>query len=140
GLIKSGTVNTQMVMNIDFAPTFLELTGLSVPEDMQGRSFASMLRGETPRNWRASMYYRYYHYPADHRVQPHYGVRTYRYKLIHFNKLDEWEMYDLQKDPYEMNNIYSDSSQAQLATQLKLELARLKIEVDDRDQFADILD
>jgi hypothetical protein len=99
-----------------------------------------MLRGETSRNWRNSMYYRYYHYPADHRVQPHYGVRTYRHKLIHFNKLDEWEMYDLQTDPYETNNIYGRPAHAGLVSQLKLELARLKVELDDRDQFADILD
>ncbi len=98
-VIKPATINTQMVLNVDFAPTFLELAGVEVPADMQGRSFAAMLRGETPRNWRNSMYYRYYHYPADHRVQPHDGVRTHRHKLIHFSKLDEWELYDLQADP-----------------------------------------
>ena len=139
-VIKPATVNTQMVLNVDFAPTFLELAGLDIPSDMQGRSFASMLRGETPRNWRNSMYYRYYHYPADHRVQPHYGVRTHRHKLIHFNKLDEWELYDLDADPYETNNVYSDSAQAKVVSHLKLEMARLKVELDDRDQFAEILD
>jgi arylsulfatase A-like enzyme len=140
GFIKPGTVNTQMVLNVDFAPTFLELAGAPIPSDMQGRSFASMLRGETPAQWRHSMYYRYYHYPSDHRVQPHYGVRTHRHKLIHFNKLDEWELYDLQADPYETNNIYSAPAQAGIVSHLKLELARLKVELDDRDQFADILD
>jgi arylsulfatase A-like enzyme len=140
GVTAPGTVNTQMVLNVDFAPTFLELAGLPVPKDMQGRSFAPMLRGETPVNWRSSMYYRYYHYPADHRVQPHLGVRTHQYKLIHFNKLDQWELYDLQSDPYETNNLYTTVAHAPIVFQLKLELARLKVELDDRDQFSDLLD
>ena len=139
-LIHPGTVNTQMVLNVDFAPTFLELAGVRAPSDMQGRSFAPMLEGRMPRGWRTSMYYRYYHYPGDHRVQAHYGVRTHRHKLIHFNNLDEWELYDLQTDPHEMHNVYSDPAQARTIARLKKELTRLRKELDDRDQFADVLD
>ena len=139
GRIKAGSLDSNMVLNVDFAPTLLELAGLPVPGDMQGRSFAPLLRGERPKDWRTSMYYRYYHYPGDHQVQPHLGVRTGRYKLIHFNKLDEWEMYDLAKDPGEMKNLYAEPASAGTVAQLKAELARLRKELDDRDQFADEL-
>lgn len=138
GTIKSGSVSDAMVLNVDFAPTLLELAGLPAPADMQGRSMAPLLRGRKPSNWRTSMYYRYYHYPKDHRVQPHYGVRTERYKLIYFDRLDEWELYDLKKDPHETNNLYASS--ARLAKKLKTELFRLKTELKDTDQFATVLD
>jgi arylsulfatase A-like enzyme len=85
------------------------------------------------------MYYRYYHYPMHHRVQPHYGVRTERYKLIYFNKLDQWELYDLKQDPHELHNVYSDPAQGETVKQLKTELYRLKKELKDNDQFADKL-
>ncbi len=140
GTTKAGTVNDAMVMNLDFAPTFLDLAGVPVPPDMQGRSLAPLLRGEQPKDWRTSMYYRYYHYPQDHRVQPHYGVRTERYKLIYFNRLDEWELYDLDKDRYEMHNVYADPAYAETVKNLKTELFRLKKEVKDEDQYADQLD
>jgi hypothetical protein len=139
GRIEAGSLNSNMVLNVDFAPTLLELAGLPVPDFMQGRSFAPILRGATPKDWRTSMYYRYYHYPADHQVQPHLGVRTERYKLIHFNKIDEWELYDLWSDPREMKNLYSDPGRAGVVAELKAELARLRRELDDRDQFADEL-
>lgn len=138
GVIKPGSLNDAMILNVDFAPTLLDLAGVSVPADMQGRSIAPLLRGRKPRNWRTSMYYRYYHYPKDHRVQPHYGVRTARHKLIYFDKLDEWELYDLRKDPFETNNIYATS--AKLAKDLKAEMFRLKKELKDEDQFATVLD
>lgn len=137
GRIKPGTVNDRMVLNVDFAPTFLEFAGLSVPQDIQGRSILSLLEGRNPRGWRASMYYRYYHYPADHRVQPHYGIRTERYKLIYFNRIDEWELFDLKKDPQEMNNVYAKPTYAERIKQLKGELVRLKKELRDENQFAD---
>lgn len=135
--IKPGTVNDHMVLNVDFAPTLLDCTGHAVPADMQGRSFKAMLFGQTPKDWRTSMYYRYYHYPRHHRVQPHYGVRTERYKLIYFNKLDAWELYDLVKDPHEINNVYADPAYADRARELKAELNRLRKELNDEDQFAD---
>lgn len=137
--IKAGSVNDRMVLNIDFAPTLIAAAGQKVPDDMQGRSFLPLWRGETPENWRTSMYYRYYHYPMHHRVQPHYGVRTERYKLIYFNKLDQWELFDLEKDPREMKNVYNDPAYAEMMTKLKAELARLKKEVKDNDRFADKL-
>jgi arylsulfatase A-like enzyme len=140
GHVPAGRVNSNMVLNVDFAPTFLELAGLAAPADVQGRSLAPLLRGAAPSDWRTTMYYRYYHYPRDHRVQPHYGVRTERHKLIYFNQLDEWELYDLERDPYETNNIYAAPASAGLVAELKRELARLRRELDDRDQFADLLD
>jgi arylsulfatase A-like enzyme len=109
-----------------------------VPADMQGRSFLSVLQGRTPKDWRTSMYYRYYH-PGHHNVAAHYGIRTERYKLIYFNKLDQWELYDLQTDPREMRNVYADPAHAATVKRLKAELARLKAEVKDSDRFADSL-
>jgi len=140
GHIRAGSSNEAMVLNVDFAPTLLELAGLPVPADMQGRSFAPMLRGERPADWRTSMYYRYYHYPAHHRVQPHYGVRTERHKLIYFDKLDAWELFDLAKDPHELKNVYDDPEYTGTRADLKAELARLRKELDDRDQFVNQLD
>lgn len=139
GRIKPGSKNDAMVMNIDFAPTLLEAAGAPVPADMQGRSFLAALEGRRLKNWRTSIYYRYYHYPGDHQVQPHYGVRTDRYKLIHYNKLNEWELYDLKKDPRELKNLYNDPSHARTVRDLKAELTRLRTELDDRDQFAEEL-
>ena len=140
GMIKPGSVNDDMILNVDFAPTLLDLAGAKIPAEMQGRSIAPLLRGKTPSNWRTSMYYRYYHYPQHHRVQPHYGVRTERHKLIYFNRLNEWELYDLKKDPYETNNVYSLPGSASLVKRLKSELSRLKKDLKDEDQFVNELD
>src|SRR5262249_38316052 len=96
--VHAGTASFAMVLNVDFAPTLLAAAGVRIPADMQGRSIFPILEGNKPADWRTSMYYRYYHYPQHHRVQPHYGVRTRRYKLIYFNKLDQWELFDLEKD------------------------------------------
>lgn len=136
--IKPGSVSSGIVLNLDFAPTLLDAAGAKIPADMQGRSFLPLLRGKQPKDWRTSMYYRYYH-PAHHNVAAHYGVRTTRYKLIYFNKLNQWELYDLQKDPREMKNVYSAPSYAKIVEQLKKELTRLKKEFKDDDQFADKL-
>jgi arylsulfatase A-like enzyme len=135
GVIKPGSVSDAMVLNVDFAPMMLEAAGQKVPSDMQGRSFLPTLKGETPKDWRTSMYYRYYHYPMHHRVQPHYGVRTDRYKLIYFNKIKEWELYDLEKDPKEMKNLIGDASLTETIKKLKDEMYRLKKELKDEDQF-----
>jgi len=137
GKIKPGTVNDGMILNVDFAPTFLEYTGLPVPSDIQGCSFLPLLSGKHPRNWRTSMYYRYYHYPGDHQVQQHYGVRTERYKLIYFHRLDQWELFDLRKDPHELKNVYADRSYAGTVRKLKAELVRLRTELNDHDQYVD---
>ncbi len=136
GHIKSGTVNDGMILNVDFAPTLMEFAGLPIPSDIQGHSFTPLLRGKKPKDWRTAMYYRYYHYPQDHRVQPHYGIRTDRYKLIYFNKIDQWELFDLRKDPRELNNDYAAPAYSKTAQKLKNDLYRLKKEVKDEDQFA----
>ena len=136
--IKAGSVNKNMILNLDFAPTFLDVAGAKIPADMQGRSILPLLLGKTPPGWRTSMYYRYYH-PGHHNVAAHYGVRTTRYKLIYFHKLNQWELYDLQKDPGEMRNVYSEPSSAKTLESLKKELDRLKKEMKDDDQFANNL-
>jgi arylsulfatase A-like enzyme len=136
--IKAGAVNEAMILNVDFAPTFLQYAGLKSPSEVQGRSLVPVLEGRTPRDWRSSMYYRYYHYPADHRVQPHYGVRTDRYKLIYFNRINQWELFDLQKDPHELRNVYNDDAYATTKKKLTDELYRLKESLNDHEQFSNI--
>jgi arylsulfatase A-like enzyme len=138
GKIKPGSVSKGMTLNVDFAPTLLDAAGVKAPADMQGRSFLPLLEGKTPRDWRTAMYYRYYH-PLHHNVAAHYGIRTDRYKLIYFNKLNQWELYDLRKDPLEMRNVYGDPSYAKILEGLKKELLRLKKEFKDDDQFANEL-
>lgn len=135
GVVRAGSSSDAMVLNVDFAPTLLAAAGQAVPADMQGRSFLPILRGHTPADWRTSMYYRYYHYPQDHRVQPHYGVRTRQHKLIYFSKIDQWELFDLEKDSHELKNVYADPSYAGVVQRLKAEMARLKKELRDENQF-----
>lgn len=137
GRIRPGSTSDAMILNVDFMPTLLAAAGLEVPGDVQGRSFLPILDGRRPADWRTSMYYRYYHYPQHHRVQPHYGVRTERYKLIYFNRLNQWELYDLQSDPNELHNLYHSPAHTEIVRQLKAELERLRRELRDQDQFAD---
>lgn len=136
GVIKPGGVSDALALNLDFPETFLELAGLTPPRDMQGRSLAPFLRGEPARNWRTSFYYRYYHDPGDHNTRAHYGVRTETEKLIYYWKKDQWECFDLAKDPQELKNVYTDPAYAKTVGRLKQELVRLKKEVKDEDQFA----
>jgi len=136
GVIKPGTHSDAMALNVDFAPTFLEAAGLPVPPEMQGRSLVPVLRGQVPRDWRTSMYYRYYHDPGDHNTRAHYGVRTRTHKLVYYWKKDQWELFDLVHDPSEMNNLYGQPGHDELTKTLKAELARLKAAVKDDDQFA----
>ena len=110
--VRPGIVPEQLVANIDLAPTFLDLAGLPVPEWMQGRSIAPLLRGEQPSDWRTSIYYRYYHDPGHHNTAAHLGVRTATHKLIHYWKLNEYEMFDLIRDPAEQHNLLFDKSEA----------------------------
>lgn len=124
--IKPGTVIDKLVQNLDYAPTLLDYAGIEAPEAMQGKSFRRLVSGETD-EWRDAVYYTYYEYPAEHMVKRHYGVSTERYKLIHFYyDIDEWEMYDLEKDPQEMRNIYNDPEykDVQIAMHKKLEEVR----------------
>ena len=131
GVVKPGTTTANIVSNVDFAESFLDAAGLPIPADMQGRSLVPLLRGQTPPDWRSSFYYQYFEYPVWHHVHPHHGVVTDRYKLIHFDKpdLDEWELFDLQKDPQELRNVYSDPAYAIVVADLKRELNRLRTEL-----------
>jgi arylsulfatase A-like enzyme len=126
GHAKPESTSEAMVMNLDFAQTFLDIAGIEQPDDMQGRSMKPILEGETPGDWRKSVYYRYYELPGPHSVQKHYGVRTERHKLIHFHEIDEWELYDLEKDPDELQNVYDDPAYAEVIPELKAELKRLQ--------------
>lgn len=129
--IKPGTVNTDLVMNLDFAETFLAVAGAPIPDDMQGKSLLPVLEGKTPDDWRKSVYYHYYEFPQPHHVHPHYGVRTERYKLIHFYDLKEWELYDLEKDPQELQSRYDDPTYADIVKELKTELETLRKQYKD---------
>ena len=134
--IKPGTRSDTLALNIDFAPTFLDVAGLPISAGMQGRSLQPVLRGRTPSDWRTSMYYRYYHDPGDHNTRAHYGVRTRTHKLIYFWKKEQWELFDLINDPHELHNLYGQPGQEQLTSTLKTELSRLKRQVRDDDQLA----
>jgi arylsulfatase A-like enzyme len=126
---------SDMVLNLDYAPTFLDYAGCPVPAEMQGRSLRGVLRGRTPGDWRRSVYYHYFEYPAVHSVKRHFGVRTDRYKLIHFYyDIDAWEMYDLEKDPRELRNVYADPAYAGPRRRLEAELARLRSLYRDTDE------
>ncbi|NNF02829.1 MAG: DUF4976 domain-containing protein, partial [Rhodothermales bacterium] len=124
--VEPGSRSPRMVSNLDFAPTFLDLAGASVPQRMQGRSMRTLLEEGDDPDWRDSFYYHYYEYPGSHCVRRHYGVRTERYKLIHFYELGEWEMYDLESDPLEINSVYEDAGYADIRTGLERELAELR--------------
>ncbi|MDO5524014.1 MAG: DUF4976 domain-containing protein, partial [Bacteroidia bacterium] len=129
----------QLVQNIDFAPTMLEIAGAEIPSDIQGVSLLPLLKDEkAPKDWRKSLYYHYYEYPGEHAVKRHYGVRTERYKLIHFyDDIDEWELFDLQTDPMEMNNLYGKPGYENIAQEMRAELKRLQEQYDDpiREKF-----
>ena len=131
GMERRGDI-TEMVQNIDYAPTFLEIAGIEKPADMQGVSLLPLLKGEAPENWRDALYYHFYEYPAEHSVKRHYGVRDSRYKLIHFyNDIDQWELYDLATDPHEMHNIYGAEGTDSITTVMKEKLKALQEQYDD---------
>ena len=128
---KKGDV-AQLVQNIDYGPTFLDLAGVEVPEEMHGESFLPLLKGEKPQQWRDALYYHFYEYPAEHYVKRHYGVRDGRYKLIHFyNDIDTWELYDLKKDPNELNNLYGQPGTERITKRMMQKLAALQEQYDD---------
>lgn len=144
---NAGSVNRDIGLNVDFAPTFLDYAGVAISPDIQGRSLRPLLEGKTPSDWRRSMYYRYWMHRPHFNIAAHYGVRTDRYKLIFYYGLPldaagarpeptppEWELFDLQKDPHEMNNIYADPAYADVVADLKQELLRLKDELGDTDE------
>ena len=133
-VVEPETSSDGMILNIDFAPTMLEAVGLGNLPEAQGRSFLSLLKGEIPDDWRKSMYYRYYF--SHFETEPHLGIRTHQHKLIHYDRIDQWELYDLWEDPSEMLNLYGDPDQQILIKQLKDQIKRLQLELGD-DPFDD---
>ncbi|MCH8243793.1 MAG: DUF4976 domain-containing protein, partial [Planctomycetes bacterium] len=141
GVAEAGAVNSDLVSNVDFAETFLDIAGLSnrIPADMQGRSFMPILQGQKPDDWRRSFYYHYYEFPGAHSVAKHFGVRTETHKLIHYYRLGEWELFDLAKDPDELKSVYDDPAYAAVRDSLKKELVRLQKEVDEPNPEAPVI-
>ena len=134
--IPAGSVSQALAMNIDLAPTFIDMAGLPVPEDIQGRSLKPVFDngGKVPEGWREGVYYHYYEYPSWHSVKRHYGIRTADYKLIHFyNDVDEWELYDMRRDPREMRNVYNDPAYAEVRADMHRRLEELQRECRDTD-------
>jgi len=125
GVTRPGSVNTDLVQNLDYAETFLEMAEANVPADMQGQSLVPLLKGSKPK-WRDSLYYHYFEFPSYHMVAKHFGIRTSRYKLIRFYQFDEWEFYDLKQDPDELSNRYGDPKHAETIARLKRQLADLR--------------
>lgn len=139
GVVTPGTRISEATLNIDWAPTLLEIAGAPVPEEVQGQSFLPLLRGETA-TWRDAVYYHYYEYPQPHRVMPHFGIRTERYKLVRFyGERDFWELFDLAEDPHELRNLHATQGNAGLVKQLTEQLLELIDRYDDTDA-ARILD
>ncbi|MEN8794679.1 MAG: sulfatase/phosphatase domain-containing protein, partial [Flavobacteriales bacterium] len=131
--IKAKSVNNDLVQNIDFAPTVLEVAGVKIPKDMQGQSLVPLFINKDT-NWRESLYYHYYEYPGIHMVKRHYGIRTKRYKLIHFYyDIESWEMYDLETDPKELNNLYGNSNYRKVQKELHRNLEELRLKYKDSD-------
>ena len=129
--IRKGKIE-QLVQNIDFAPTFLELAGVPIPAEMQGVSLLPLLEGQETDDWRESIYYHYYEYPGPHSVKRHYGIRTERYKLIHFyNNIDQWELYDLEEDPTEINNLFGEEAYEELTEDLFMQMIALQKQYND---------
>ncbi len=124
--VEPGTVSNELVQNLDFAPTFLDLAGVSIPDDVQGRSLVPLLKGEEPTDWRESIYYHYYEQPSEHNVPRHFGVRTARHKLIRYYEIGEGELFDLEEDPHELRSVYDDEAYAEVRKQLEAELSRLQ--------------
>ncbi|MEO0415639.1 MAG: sulfatase [Verrucomicrobiota bacterium] len=131
GVTEPGSRNTDLVQNLDYAETFLEIAGAEIPDDMQGKSLVPLLKGETPDDWRESVYYHYYEYPSYHQVPKHHGVRTQTHKLIYYYQFDEYEMFDLVNDPDELTNLYGDKAHQAKFEELKAELAKLVKQYDD---------
>ncbi len=132
GKIKPGTDLENMVMNLDFAPTFLDYAGVRIPTEMQGNSLRPLLEQNIFAKSRDSIYYHYFEFPAEHMVKRHYGIRTKEFKLIHFYyDIDSWELYDLRKDPDEMKNVYASPEYKETAAALKAKLYRLQKKYDD---------
>ena len=133
-VIKPGTHVNGFISNIDWAPTMLDIAGVKSADEIQGRSFLPLLKGQQPANWRKDVYYHYYEYPEPHHVSPHFGIRTRDYVLISFYKgVESWELFDLRKDPEELHNIYNDSKYKEIVSELKDRLKKLILQYDDKE-------
>ncbi|MDP9178870.1 MAG: sulfatase [Gemmatimonadota bacterium] len=126
GVVKPASSNTDLVMNLDLAETFLDIAGVWPPPTMQGTSIVPLLNGRTPKNWRDAIYYQYFEYPGWHAVRRQYGVRTKQHKLIHYYEIGEWELFDLTRDPEELRNVYGDRKYAPVVAQMKRKLDDLR--------------
>ena len=112
GVIQPGIRPQEMIQNIDYAPTFLEIAGINIPEDIQGKSLVPIFKGETPKDWRQDIYYAYYMNPGTHNVPRHDGVRTGRYKIFYLPQANEWQLFDLKEDPMELRSVHEDPAYA----------------------------
>ena len=143
--IEAGSINDDMILNLDFAQTFLDCTNVDQTDEMQGRSFRPLMNGKTIEDWRTSMYYRYWMHLAHHHVYAHYGLRTHDHKLIYYYadglgtpgsaddpKPPEWELFDLKKDPHEINSVYNNPDYSEIQAQLTSELYQLQSQFGDR--------
>jgi arylsulfatase A-like enzyme len=128
GVVPAGSIDRNLVMNLDLAQTLLDIGDVPAPAAMQGRSLVPLLRGRTPVDWRDAIYYQYFAYPDWHMVHRHYGVRTHRHKLIHYYELGEWELFDLALDPHELHSVYQDPRYARVRDGLKERLEQLRRE------------
>lgn len=137
GVVEPGSRSSALVQNVDMAPTFLSAAGVAVPEAMQGKSLVPLLKGEDGAEFRDAIYYHYYEYPEAHRVPEHFGVRTNRYKLIRYYTLNEWELFDLEKDPQELQSVYGDPAYADVRAGLERRLEELQQQYQDTDPTAD---
>jgi arylsulfatase A-like enzyme len=136
GVVEPGSVNDEMVQNLDFAQTLLDAAGIEAPDDMQGESLVPLLKGEDDRWDREEVYYHYYEYPAVHMVKRHYGIVTKEYKLAHFYyDIDEWELYDRKEDPLEMNNVFDDPNYADIRADLMVRLENLRKKYKDSEEL-----
>ena len=136
GVVKPGIRFTPFIQNIDYAATFVEIAGGKLPAGQHGRSFVPVLRGQTPADWRQSIYYHYY--DSGHGVAKHYGVRTGRYTLAHFYETNEWELFDNEKDPQQLRSVYADPAYARTVADTKAELKRLRALYQDSEAIAPV--
>ncbi len=136
--LKPGQTDNHLISNVDFAPTFLDFAGLKAPAEVQGHSFKDVIEGNKDAKWQDKVYFHYYEYPFWHHVQPHYGMRTRRYKIAHFYyNIDVWELYDMVKDPDELHNVIDDPAYADVAKKMKSELKQLMKDVGDTASLAE---
>jgi arylsulfatase A-like enzyme len=136
--IKAGALQTEMTQSIDYAPTMLDAAGIKVPVWMQGLSLVDLISGRQKKIPRKGLYYHFYEYGADHTVLPHLGIRTEKYKLIYFYTVDEWELYDLQKDPDEQKNLYGKMETLKIQTKLKPQLIELRHQYNDHEKAGEL--